>query len=76
MKKQLSMTADKNKAKQMLNNIFDYWVEDVEDDYSVSIKVSRNVKFLFKTQIFNVEEEDIEENLNNQIFLVKNHRQE
>ena len=79
--KQLSMTVDKNKAKQMLNNIFAYWVEDVEDDYSVNINVSKNVKFLFKTQIFNaedeeIEEKDLEENLNNQIFLVKNNRQE
>ena len=77
---QLSMMVDKNKAKQMLNNIFAYWVEDDKDEYSINIKASKNVKFYFKTQIFNVEEEieakNLEENLNNQYFLVKNNRQE
>ena len=78
--KQLSMTIGEDKAKKVLNNIFVYWIEDVEDEFSVNINVSKNVKFFFKTQIFDIEEEtepkNIEENLYNQFFFIKNNRKE
>ena len=50
--KQLSMTVNENKAKQMLNNVFGYWLKDDLDNYSININVSKNVKFFFKTKYF------------------------
>ena len=80
--KQLSMNVNGNKAIKMLNNIFGYWMENNSDEnIFINIKVTKNVKFYFKTQIFNSEEETIEdkkiyENKFNQIYFVKNNREE
>ena len=72
--KQLSMTVNENKAKQMLNNVFGYWLKDDLDNYSININVSKNVKFFFKTKYFTdsiIDDNDLEENKYNQFFFVK-----
>ena len=79
--KQLSMSVNKEKANKMINNVFAYWTENDSEDYSVNINVAKNVKFYFKTLPFFTEddiseEKDIENNLYNQFFLVKNNREE
>ena len=79
---QLSMTVNENKAKKIFNNVFAYWMENnLEENILINIKMTKNVKFFFKTQIFNsndeiVDDKIIYENLYNQFFFVKNNREE
>ena len=79
--KQLSMNVNENKAKQMLNNVFGYWMINDLESYSININVSKNVKFYFKTQIFYDEKDEmnnkiIYEDLYNQLFFVQNNIEE
>ena len=79
--KQLSMSVNKNKANKMINNVFAYWMSNDLDKYLININVSENVKFVFKSQIFDTEEElydkkNLEQNLFNQFFFVINNREE
>ena len=79
--KQLSMNVNENKAKQMLNNVFGYWMINDLDSYSININVSKNVKFYFKTQIFYYKEDKMDnkilyEDLYNQFFFVQNNIEE
>jgi len=80
--KQLSMTVNENKANKIFNNVFVYWMENnLEENILININITKNVKFYFKTQIFNsnddiIDNKNIYENLYNQFYFVKNNREE
>ena len=81
--KQLSMSVNGKKAKQMINDALGYWIFNEFDKYSIVINATQNVKFHFKTQIFYDEDDDdelnvrdINEYLSNQLFFVRNNKEE
>ena len=77
--KQLAMSVNGKKAKQMINNALGYWILNEFDKYSIVINATQNVKFHFKTQIFYDDElgvRDINEYQNNQLFFVRNNKEE
>ena len=75
--KQISMTINGNETKKMINNVFYFWMPNELEIYTVKINVSKNVKFFFKTIIFNeVNENSLQENKFNQFFFVKHNIEE
>ena len=79
---QLSMTVNGNKANKIFNSVFAYWMENnLEENILINVNITKNVKFFFKTQIFNSNDEIVDnkkvyENLYNQFYFVKNNREE
>jgi hypothetical protein len=61
--KQLSMSVNGKKAKQMINDALGYWIFNEFDKYSIVINATQNVKFHFKAQIFYDEDDDDELNV-------------
>jgi len=76
------LTVNENKANKIFNSVFAYWMENnLEENILININITKNVKFYFKTQIFNSNDEIVDnkkvyENLYNQFYFIKNNTEE